>query len=78
MWIKNIFLILSISVLLISCSKKEIKENVILEKSLEMQVLEAYEEGMKALNSNDVLFAAKNLMKLKFYFHNQNGLLNLH
>ena len=51
MWIKNIFLILSITILLISCSKKEIKENVILEKSLEMQVLEAYEEGMKALNS---------------------------
>ena len=59
MRIKNIFLILSISILFISCSKKEIKENVILEKSLEMQVLEAYEEGMKALNSNDVLFAAK-------------------
>ena len=59
MWIKNIFLTLSISILLVSCSKKEIKENIILEESLEMQVLEAYEEGMKALNSNDVLFAAK-------------------
>ena len=59
MWIKNIFLILSVSILLVSCSKKEIKEDLILEKSLEMQVLEAYEEGMKALNSNDVLFAAK-------------------
>ena len=55
--IKNIFLILSISILLISCSKKEIKEDVILEKSLEMQVFEAYQEGMEALNSNDVLFA---------------------
>ena len=61
MWIKNIFLILSVSILLVSCSKKEIKEDLILEKSLEMQVLEAYEEGMKALNSNDVLFAAKKI-----------------
>ena len=68
MWIKNIFLILSISVLLISCSKKEIKENVIVEKSLEMQVLEAYEEGMKALNSNDVLFAAKKFNEAEILF----------
>ena len=68
MWIKNIFLILSISVLLISCSKKEIKEDVIVEKSLEMQVLEAYEEGMKALNSNDVLFAAKKFNEAEILF----------
>ena len=68
MWIKNIFLILSISILLISCSKKEIKENVIFEESLEMQVLEAYEEGMKALNSNDVLFAAKKFNEAEILF----------
>ena len=68
MWIKNIFLILSISVLLISCSKKEIKEDLILEKSLEMQVLEAYEEGMEALNSNDVLFAAKKFNEAEILF----------
>ena len=59
MMFKNFFLILGVLILLISCSQKEIKEDVILEKSLEMQVLEAYEEGMEALNSNDVLFAAK-------------------
>ena len=68
MRIKNIFLILSISILLISCSKKEIKEDVILEKSLEMQVLEAYEEGMEALNSNDVLFAAKKFNEAEILF----------
>ncbi len=59
---------MSISILFISCSKKEIKENVILEKSLEMQVLEAYEEGMKALNSNDVLFAAKKFNEAEILF----------
>ncbi len=59
---------LSISILFISCSKKEIKENVILEKSLEMQVLEAYQEGMKALNSNDVLFAAKKFNEAEILF----------
>ncbi len=68
MWVKNIFLILSVLILLISCSKKEIKENVILEESLEMQVLEAYEEGMKALNSNDVLFAAKKFNETEILF----------
>ena len=52
----------------ISCSKEEVKENVILEKSLDMQVLEAYEEGMKALNSNDVLFAAKKFNEAEILF----------
>jgi len=68
MWIKNIFLTLSISILLVSCSKKEIKENVILEKSLEMQVLEAYAEGMEALDSNDVLYAAKKFNEAEILF----------
>ena len=68
MSIKNIFLILSISILITACSKKEVKENVILEKSLEMQVLEAYQEGMKALNSNDVLFAAKKFNEAEILF----------
>ena len=68
MWIKNIIFVLSISILLISCSKKDVKENVILEKSLEMQVLEAYQEGMEALNSNDVLFAAKKFNEAEILF----------
>ena len=68
MRIKIFFLILSISILLISCSKKEFKENVILEKSLEMQVLEAYQEGMDALSSNDVLFAAKKFNEAEILF----------
>ena len=39
---------------------KEIKkESVIKEKVLELQVLEAYEDGKKSLESGDVLFAAK-------------------
>ena len=33
-----------------------------------MQVLEAYEEGMKALNSNDVLFAAKKFNETEMLF----------
>ncbi len=68
MKLKNVFLILSILILFFSCSKKEVKENIILEKSLEMQVLEAYEEGMKALDSGDVLFAAKKFNEAEILF----------
>ena len=68
MYVKNLFLILIFSTLFISCSKKEIKEDVILEKSLEMQVLEAYEEGMEALKSGDVLFAAKKFNEAEILF----------
>ena len=42
-----------------SCSKTTIKESLIEEKSLDLQVLDAYEEGMKSLEQGDVLFAAK-------------------
>ena len=38
-------------------------------------MIEAYEEGVTALEKGDVIFAAKNLMKLNFCFHNQIGLL---
>ena len=42
-----------------SCSKTTIKESLIEEKSLDLQVLDAYEEGMKSLEQGDVLSAAK-------------------
>ena len=68
MKLKDIFLILFINLLLISCSKKEVKKIEIVEKSLELQVLEAYEEGMKALNQNDVLYAAKKFNEAEMLF----------
>ena len=42
-----------------SCSKEVSKKSLIKEKSLELQVEEAYNDGMEALNDGDVLFAAK-------------------
>ena len=56
--IVKVFLIFAF-MLFISCSKDQIKKSVIQEKDLELQVLEAYEEGMKSLKQGDVLFAAK-------------------
>ena len=48
-----------ILVLFGSCSKEVSKKDLIEEKSLELQVEEAYEEDIEALNDGDVLFAAK-------------------
>ena len=51
-----------------SCGKENIKENLINEKSLELQVLEAYSEGMKSLNAGDVIFAAKKFNEAEILF----------
>ena len=52
-------LILSIS-LFINCSGKKEKEVDIKGLDLEAEMIEAYNEGLKALEEGDVLFAAKN------------------
>ena len=50
---------LIILVLFNSCSKEKIEKSIIKEKSLELQVQEAYTEGREALEEGDVLYAAK-------------------
>ena len=65
--IKIFFLLLLLS-LNISCSKDIVRKSVINEKSLDLQVLEAYEEGMKSLESGDVLFAAKKFNEVEILF----------
>mgnify|MGYP001259640192 FL=1 len=42
-----------------SCSKDIIKESRLEEKSLNLQMIEAYKEGLSSLEVGDVLFAAK-------------------
>ena len=51
-----------------SCSKNNIKESVIVEENLELQVLEAYKEGKKSLERGDVLFAAKKFNEAEILF----------
>ena len=66
---KNYFVIFIISfLLLISCSKENVKKSVIKEKSLDLQVKEAYEEGIENLESGDVLFAAKKFNEAEILF----------
>ena len=43
----------------VSCTKEIVKENLIEEKDLNYQVLEAYKQGKEALMQGDVIFAAK-------------------
>ena len=58
---------------LASCSKKEEKVSLIKEKNLEMQMIEAYNEGLKEFNKGDVFLQLRNLMRLSFYILNQYG-----
>ena len=51
-----------------SCSKEIEKKSVTKEKILDLQVLEAYEEGLKYLESGDVLFAAKKFNEAEMLF----------
>ena len=64
----KIFVFFIILSLFISCSKEPLKNTTIKEKSLELQVQEAYKEGMEALNSGDVLFAAKKFNEAEVLF----------
>jgi len=52
----------------VSCTKKEIKKSVINEKSLDLQVFEAYKEGIDSLEGGDVLFAAKKFNEAEILF----------
>ena len=64
----KILVCIIILILFGSCSKEVSKETLIKQKSLELQVEEAYKEGMEALNNGDVLFAAKKFNEAEILF----------
>ena len=51
-----------------SCSKEIKQESVLKEKSLILQVSDAYQEGLKSLEAGDVLFAAKKFNEAEVLF----------
>ena len=61
-------LLFAIVFFLFSCGKKDVQKSVIKEKNLNMQVLEAYNEGMNSLNEGDVLYAAKKFNEAEMLF----------
>ncbi len=69
----KILVFLVILIFFSSCSKEVPKKSIIKEKSLELQVQEAYNEGMEALNGGDVLFAAKKFNEAEILFPQANS-----
>ena len=65
---RNYFYFFLIALLCFSCSKKEIEKSTINEVNLESQMIEAYKEGLKELNTGDVLFAAKKFNEAEILF----------
>ena len=68
MKIFRLFLSLFLIFFCISCSKDTVKKSVITEKSLELQVLETYEEGLENLKRGDVIYAAKKFNEVENLF----------
>ena len=68
MKIKKFISLLVIVALCVSCAKQQRKESVIKEKNLDLQVLEAYSEGLKSLEAGDVLYAAKKFNEAETLF----------
>jgi outer membrane protein assembly factor BamD len=68
MKINNFAKILLLFIFCISCSKEKLVKTEIKEKSLDLQVYAAYEEGLKSLEQGDVLFAAKKFNEAEILF----------
>ncbi len=68
MKINNIFNLILIVLLFVSCSKDSVKKSIQKEKNLDLQVLEAYEAGLESLENGDVLFAAKKFNEAETLF----------
>ena len=68
MKIHNFFLIFIIIFALFACSEKKEKVSLIKEKNLEMQMIEAYNEGLKEFNKGDIFFAAKKFNEVELLY----------
>ena len=70
MFLNKIKIISLIALLLInlSCSKKIDKKSLIIEKNIDAQILESWNEGLKELESGDALFAAKKFNEVEILF----------
>ena len=64
----NFILILLLSIICFSCSKEIAEETIIQEKNIELQMIEAYKEGLKELERGDALYAAKKFNEAEVLF----------
>ena len=68
MKINKFLLSLFFIIILASCSKDEVRKSILKEKSLDLQVLETYQEGMSFLEEGDALYAAKQFNEAELLF----------
>jgi len=64
----NFILILLLSIFCFSCSKEVAEESIIQEKNMELQMIEAYKEGLKELEKGDALYAARKFNEAEVLF----------
>ena len=65
---KNLLYFFIILLFCLSCSKKTVEKSTINETNLELQMIEAYNEGLEELKAGDVLFAAKKFNEAEILF----------
>tara|TARA_Y100001936_G_C16018181_1_gene637777 strand:+ start:461 stop:1291 length:831 start_codon:yes stop_codon:yes gene_type:complete len=65
---RKIFYIFCIFIFCIACSKKVVEKSTITETNIELQMMEAYKEGLKELKRGDALFAAKKFNEAEILF----------
>jgi len=65
---RKFFLSLFLIITLVSCSDKEEKISLIKEDNLEMQMIEAYNEGLKEFNKGDIFFAVKKFNEVELLY----------
>ena len=65
---QNLLLLFVITITLISCSKEDEKISLIKEDNLEMQMIEAYNEGLKEFNNGDIFVAAKKFNEVELLY----------
>ena len=68
MYFLRLFFISIIFIFCISCSKDVVEKSVIKETNLQLQMIEAYKEGLKQLEKGDALFAAKKFNEAEILF----------
>ena len=68
MSIRSLTYILLIFIFSLSCTKKIDEKSVIKETNLELQMIEAYQEGLQELKKGDALFAAKKFNEAEILF----------
>ena len=68
MSIRSLIYIFTIFIFCLSCTKKIEEKSVIKETNLELQMIEAYQEGLQELKKGDALFAAKKFNEAEILF----------